>query len=386
MSYILHLAHDEKFIDMGFDQFETVTPGQNRLVMRGKPRPLQFVKTNKVEFCSIREIKMLFRDRQCTAVIFHSLHDFTLLEHAPTNKPVVWIGWGYDYYGTLLSTAFPEGLLLPKTRELLTERPCVRRSVPSICRSVMNRVLGRSAGFRSRLLTKVGIFSPVLKVEYQMACQLNPWFKAKYIPWNYGLDLQGAGADGLSHEGQKPNILIGNSASYENNHVEIFDVLERHISLGDRKIFVPLSYGGDDWYRETIIGLGKKKFGDQFVPITDFLPMEEYAALLRTCGHVFMNHVRQQGAGNICLMMMNGGKIYMNPRSPLYRWFLAEGGAIEAIDAIGDPPGSGKIQLTPLSMPEQLKNICIINAHWGAERQSENMRRLINELMNEGAD
>jgi dTDP-N-acetylfucosamine:lipid II N-acetylfucosaminyltransferase len=383
MSYIVHVAHDEKFIDRGFRQFETVAPGQNRLVMRGKPRPLQFVKNNQVHFCSIREIKALFHDEQCIAVIFHSLHDFTLLKHAPTNKPVVWIGWGYDYYGILLSAAFPDGLLLPKTRELLSERSPVRRSIPSMCRSVVNRVLGRSARYHSRLLTKVSIFSPVLHLEYRMACQLNPWFKAKYIPWSYGLDAHDAISSGLPHDSQRPNILIGNSASYENNHIEIFDVLERHVSLADRKLFVPLSYGGDNWYRETIIGLGKRKFGDQFVPLTDFMPIDEYTALLRSCGHVFMNQLRQQGAGNICIIMQNGGKIYMNRRSPLYRWLVAEGGAVEAIDAIGHPPGSRAMSLTPLSMPDQLKNIHIINAHWGPEAQSRNMRRLINELMNE---
>jgi hypothetical protein len=73
----------------------------------------------------------------------------------------------------------------------------------------------------------------------------------------------------------------------------------------------------------------------------------------------------------------------MNRRSPLYRWFVAEGGAVEAIDAIGHPSGSGATSLTALSMPDQLKNIDIINAHWGPEAQSKNMRRLIDELMNE---
>ena len=38
------------------------------------------------------------------------------------------------------------------------------------------------------------------------------------------------------------NILIGNSRSYANNHLEIFSILSK-FNIANRKVIVPLSYG-----------------------------------------------------------------------------------------------------------------------------------------------
>lgn len=389
MPYIAHIAYDDKFVDMGFREFEAVAPGQNRLVIRGKPRPLRFIKSSAVQFNSLGRIKKLFCDEQCAAIVFHSLHDYALLKHAPASKPIVWLGWGYDYYGNLLSGAYPNGLLLPETKALLNGRPTVPPSLLATCDrfrrrvlGVARRLLGRSARYDPRLIAKVDVFSPVIDLEYKMARELNPWFKSKYVPWNYGT-LEDDLIDRPAIEDPGPNILIGNNAAFENNHADTFSLVERHVNLSGRKIFVPLSYGGDDWYKETIIKLGKKKFGDQFVPLTDFMPKSEYIALLQSCGHAFMNHLRQQAVGNICMMMLGGARIYMNPRSPLYSWLEARGCLIDSISSIKDGLNAQKIDLLPLSKRDQQNNIEVIRAHWGRDIQRKKTRRLFDIIMND---
>jgi dTDP-N-acetylfucosamine:lipid II N-acetylfucosaminyltransferase len=382
LTYIAHVAQDDKFVDMGYRQFEAVAPGRNRLLVPSKSRALQFVKSKAVEFCSLRQLKERFQDKRCVAIIFHSLNDATLLKLTPArNKTVVWIGWGYDYYANLLSNAYPDGLLLPKTKSLLIERPIVRQSLLSIGKRIVKPALGLSLRSKARLLKRVDIFSPVIELEYQMIRKFNPWFKAKYIPWNYEMDDEVLAGSGLRTEAPAENILVGNSASYENNHLEVFDILERHVNLADRKIIVPLSYGGDDWYKDEIVSMGKRKFGAQFVPLTAFLSIGEYVGVLQSCGHVFMNHLRQQGGTNIAISMLRGAKVYMNSPNPLYGWLEAKGCSIASIDAMY--LATGKKNLTPLSKPDQQKNIDIINACWGHHTLRENTQRLVQFLLKE---
>ena len=112
------------------------------------------------------------------------------------------------------------------------------------------------------------------------------------------------------------HIQLGNSATPANNHIEAIDWLSQ-MDLGTRKVIVPLSYGSDD-YRDMVCAYGKKRLGDSFQPVTDFMPFDEYKALLAQCGIMFMNTIRPQGVGNILINLMNGAKVIVND-GPVYK-------------------------------------------------------------------
>jgi hypothetical protein len=339
--------------------------------MIGETRPLRYVKVTPVEFLALPRAKALLRSDECTAICYHSLGDgLALLDDLPAGKKALWLGWGYDYYRRLLSGAYPSGLLLPITNELLKTKPKPKpksrvRALGALGLSLARRLLGISVRFDPKLLAKFSHFSPVIESEYQMARELNPWFKPEYVPWNYGNVeddmLAGPEVAGVSGE----NILIGNSAAVENNHVEVFDMLEASAELGDRKI----------------IDIGRKKLGDRFVPLTDFLPKEEYIPLLHSCGHVFMNHLRQQALGTICIMMLQGSRIYLHPRNPLYGWFSSRGAAISSIQELADNPIEVGRRLRPLAEEQRQANIDVVKKHLGREVQREKTRRLVETLL-----
>lgn len=385
ISYILHITPDDKFIDMALREFEAVAPGIHRPVIVGKQRDLRYIKSKLVLFHTLASVKALISSSDCKAVIFHSMANITLLRYIPIGKQVIWLGWGYDYYDRLLSAAFPEGLYQQSTRQLLHEMPMsnpVKLAVNKV-KAVLKLMLRRIEGGNKKLLTRVDVFSPVLDVEYKMACELNSWFKSHYVTWNYGT-LE----DDLMIEGEAsgiplgPHILVGNSASFENNHLEIFDYLACNFDLHGVKIYAPLSYG-NNWYKEKIIAAGRTKFGDQFVPLTEFMDKDAYINLLQSCGHVFMNHLRQQALGNICIMMIKGAKIYMNPTSPLYRWLVDKGAVVQAVVAetkLNHP--TFKHTLTPLTQSEQDQNYRTIQAHWGRDQQRHKTRQLVNLALN----
>ena len=381
---IYHLVVDEKFIDMALREFEAVAQGLNQAIILGEPRELKYVKNTDVVFMSLAELKWAVSSEDCEAVIFYTLHDWSLpvLAAVPEGKPTVWLGWGIDYYGRLLSAAYPDGLLLPRTAALTGRFWIERLSFKQLPRKVVNRlrslvgkIFGRSMTFSPNSLQRLDYFIPIIEPEYTLARSLNPWFRAEYVCWNYGT-VEDDMSNGVSTASQGRDILVGNSASFENNHLELFDLLAECFDLEGRKLIVPLSYG-NPWYAEKVIAEGNRLFGDQFVPLTDFLPKEQYIEILDSCGHVFMNHLRQQALGNICIMMLKGAKIYLNPINPLYAWLTDKGAFIESINGSNqDSPGKLQV-LHPLSDTQRQANRQVIMNHWGRGAQRARTRRLV---------
>ena len=88
------------------------------------------------------------------------------------------------------------------------------------------------------------------------------------------------------------NILVGNSAHPENNHLDIAYKLKT-INLSNRKIIVPLSYG-DNKYKKIILKKYKNIFGNKFKPLLDFISIKDYLNILKSCNICIMGHLRQQ--------------------------------------------------------------------------------------------
>ena len=109
-------------------------------------------------------------------------------------------------------------------------------------------------------------------------------------------------------------ILVGNSADKTNNHSEVFDKLN---SFPNIKVIVPLSYG-DNTYAEKTALKGQEYFGENFVALTDFMPLKDYLYLLSTVDIAIFHHNRQQAMGNIITLLGLGKKVYVNKKSTSY--------------------------------------------------------------------
>ena len=156
------------------------------------------------------------------------------------------------------------------------------------------------------------------------------------------------------HESSTVRILAGNSAQRPNDHKGIFESLE-HLKDSDIEIVSPLSYGEPD-YRNKVIALGHKIFGDKFKPITDFIPKAEYVEFLASCDCAVFNYNQQAALGNIWLMFRLGKKVWLRENSSMWHDFTAKGAAIypiselscvdfEALSAIPDDARNTNIAL-----------------------------------------
>jgi dTDP-N-acetylfucosamine:lipid II N-acetylfucosaminyltransferase len=333
---ILHLLQDSLFGDRAIRKFEAVAPGANTYLVgpvAAARTPIRLIKSPLAQPATSRDIARAARDAQHQAIIFHSLPTpifhtlatLALLRIIPPSKQIAWIGWGYDYYNTLLHKAYPypEGLLDIHTRGLL---PCLesqlRESTAAYLRipKRISRAFKHSAKSiypaRGFACTHINLFVPVLKREWLLARQLNPSFRPKYLAWGYHTveKLQSV----VDQEPlERENILIGNSATLTNNHLDAFEFVAQCCdSSAYNRVIVPLNYG-DTRLTACLIGRGRQYFGDKFHPITELLEFKEYSRLIATCHTVVMNHIRQQATGNISMAALLGARIILNPRSML---------------------------------------------------------------------
>lgn len=365
---ILHIMPDDKFNDMAIKQFEAVAPGIHEYRILTLNQQLIYTQKSCVKISSVNQILQELHRKEIVAVFFHTLHRawYSLLENIPRDKKIFWFGWGSDYYDML-----PQNLYLPRTSSYV--QPSLTSKLKSGLRKGLQK-FGLITAPRYDALRFVDYFSPVLDVEFQMVTHhVSSLSSARYICWNYGTaedDLSLPGATSVTGE----NILAGNSASATNNHIELFHALKEQVDLNGRSVIVPLSYG-DVKYRDIVLAEGKKILGDNFVPLTEYMPKDKYIETIRSCGFVAMNHLRQQAVGNVCIAMLMGAKIYLNVQSPLYKWLNCRGAHISTLE---------NLDMEPLSSSQQESNRQIVYGHWGREAQAEKTRNVIAAALNDG--
>jgi len=245
-------------------------------------------------------------------IILHSLTKFNqqLVAHARNTTKFVWIGMGSDYYDLIYEN--PEMLLQDITKQHFINNRDIEKS-RSLIKDVIHKILYKNVT-KNEIVKKISFFSPVLENEYKMIAKKNDASFPKYVKWNYAINSQIALNNKNFVLGN--NILIGNSATYTNNHLDIFELISNY-NFGDKKIVCPLSYG-DQKYADFIEQKGKFYFGRKFTPIRHFMSYDQYIKLLSTCSIAIMNHIRQQSGGNISAMLFIGAKVFLNKINPLY--------------------------------------------------------------------
>ncbi|MFW5795353.1 MAG: TDP-N-acetylfucosamine:lipid II N-acetylfucosaminyltransferase [Bacillota bacterium] len=122
-------------------------------------------------------------------------------------------------------------------------------------------------------------------------------------------------------------IQVGNSADPSNNHVEILDKIKKNITQKNKiKIICPLSYGKEK-EAEKVIKYGKKEFGKDFVPLTEFMDLKTYNKLQSNIDIAIFNHKRQQAMGNILTLLYLGKKVYI--RDDIVTWDFMQGNKLK---------------------------------------------------------
>lgn len=110
---------------------------------------------------------------------------------------------------------------------------------------------------------------------------------------------------------ERLRLIIGNSGSPTNNHLDAIAFLEQHKIEAD--LFLPVSYGDKRYInflkRKATFKYGSISFMDRY------MPFEEYLQFLSTADGLLMNTLRPQGYGNILMMMYLGKPVFFNAKN-----------------------------------------------------------------------
>ena len=88
-----------------------------------------------------------------------------------------------------------------------------------------------------------------------------PYFDANKVGFSYPLSIKDMYSEDKINSDDfilGNNILLGNSSTETNNHLDVLFLLQNE-GIIDRKLILPLSYGSD-LYRQYVVAEGRKLF------------------------------------------------------------------------------------------------------------------------------
>lgn len=380
---IVHIATDEKFIDSAHSIYETAFPSQNifLILVNGDQEELHHLSENSSYELIVtdkncdKEIEKKIRDARI--VVFHEMNfkqaDIALsLKHEKIS--LVWSVFGYEIYDN--PYLFGKELYGEKTYASFIKS--ISRKVKNKFRSFYYQFLkGKKDPYKKKIqaFEEMDWIAMLYHEEIELyKRRINFKTPAKQLKFTYyPLDVVVNKHASISGD----NILVGNSATYTNNHLEIFDILGK-MNIGDRNIICPLSYGNKD-YGAKINKKGSEIFGSKFEGLTEFLPLEEYQNILQQCGIVIMNHYRQQAVGNVLNTMYLGAKVFLSNKNTLYHYLNRIGCHIYCIEEDLIPNNENVLKLLTTKQREQ--NRKILKRELSLERICSELQQKIGPLL-----
>jgi len=382
---ILHLITDHQVIERTLGIYEEVFPGCNDVLVFGKDRKsfkrLKNDYTGKiVNYGNLKEIVSKYDFSDITHVISHymSMDKIDFIKMIPENIHVCWEIYGFDLYNQFLE---PMGYKNHYTNPVLYgKRPFFRKNFGGLLRvlsTVKSILLGRNSSYLLKCQKKKQfdyICNRINSIQY--CCGYDAKFVRDYIKrdipsyeiFNYSLDevlgeLRGA----AFIEGK--DILIGNSASFSNNHLYVLNYLQKIDIPEDARIIMPLSYGGIGKYADDVERIYKKAYPTQLKTLRSYIPLHEYNKMFLGLKAMFLPAWRQEQQGTAIMGFYFGVKVFMAERNPLYKWFVDCGFIVFSFETM-----TSEDLNTPLTLEEKLHNRQLVDVHYSDEGFKERLR------------
>ncbi|AKP52432.1 TDP-N-acetylfucosamine:lipid II N-acetylfucosaminyltransferase [Cyclobacterium amurskyense] len=368
---LIHIASDEKFINSAYWQFNEVFPNQNFFYLLVNNPEVELKYVSNIDHFQIipnnlNEIKKLSKSfNENDIICFHGLDYYrsVFLNALPDKCKIVWFLWGMEVYNNraLFKNKSVLGPVTSTLFSLDSYKDIIVQFVKDRFRQIYYKIKFKTNSPQLeaiKAMKRADYLGILFQEEFNFVKSIVK-NHAKFLRFSYyPIELM------VKDEGKRINsnqILIGNSASETNNHLEIFEIL-RTMTLNDKDLIVPLSYG-DVAYRDIIIEKGTDIFGKNFHPLIDFMPLHEYNKFLEKCGIVIMNHYRQQAVGNVLTMLWMGAKIFLDERNTIYQYLKRIG--IKVFSVQTDLNKNNSTVFNLLSHEEQNANRIILKGEVG---------------------
>lgn len=345
---VLHIVKDDKFYRY-FDSFRDTKEFVNiRALISNKPNyHITWIPESS-------DIMILYKDKAIRELLNSDTYDAVFLQsltkenkriiqYIPKDKYIIWRCYGYELYTSLngLDPLIPIDVYMPLTRTFFLEN---QGSWSKVKEGLKKWALSYYYSLKlKKWLGRIDFFQPVIPIEYSYMLKNKHFHAKEFYPHN-SYNYEFVVSESRARNG---GIMIGNSSTYTNNHLDIINSIKAYLPK-DRNIIFPLSYG--DISPEILINrMGLGEYNVRY--LTDFIPREEYFNMLNNCSYFISGVLRQQSMGNISYCLRNGIKLFLFKKSLVYQ-YLKEAGfvvfSIEDIDHLSF--------VTPMTPDEQEKN------------------------------
>jgi len=326
---ILHIANDEKFVDSVICQFETVAPNQNDyfIFVKSANHKIKYIKKiSKIKIIIINSLdyhKLVDTFRNYKAVLVHGIYyDYArLIIQSRSNVKFYGFIWGGDIFNLFPHLRSNNYLPLTKKKfkplgfaynlkkyiQLFAHLTKLKESRYEVVKQACLRLNFVDSMYDERC---------EFLLDYNIINKNVQFFKFTY----YSIENLVTNEDNYSLGN---NILLGNSSFATNNHADAMTILSK-VDLVDKIVICPLSYG-DIKYQKKIISFGNKIFGKNFKPLTDFMDIEKYSNMIRSCNIAIMNNLRPQAFGNIVISLWLGIKVYIQSTNYMFKGLQNKG-------------------------------------------------------------
>lgn len=327
--FFLHVLFDEKVVNSFISMMETAFPNESTYLIirrKGKPNRVESGK-NIVSFDEkSNDLKRFLSNISVYKhVCLHAMGGYKFYQYI-NHTSISWVIWGGDLYEPLLESKGYENyydkeqqykvragrmpVWLYKLLVTLRDSGSVKR---------MENVINKLSYF----ITDNGCDEDVF----------NRYFGDKNITFPGTINYYPI--ENLIDESKREKecygsaIWVGNSAAANGNHVWVFEKLKNFSD--DIKILTPISYG-DVRFVKFIDNEGRKILGDKFVPLKDYLPVNDYYSKFLQANAFIFGHFRQCAVGNILMAFYFGGKVFLSNRNPLLSMYKENGFTVYSIE------------------------------------------------------
>jgi hypothetical protein len=264
-------------------------------------------------------------------VIFHALHYYHLQQLArwknshPRKLTVAWVFWSYEFYQ-----------LPPRLSQLyigFSKRLLPRKLVAFHVQHFMHFLAGKvpspffSQRYYRRGIAHVDEFYAFLEHDYFSVYGHSAATAFHFLAYLDENDVRPQ--PGIEQNAVPGTIMVGHSGSPIINHAEVIAALDAaEISS---TVILPLSYGKPAYIRKL------KQYLQTFDRLElqlleQFLPKEEYYALIASVRYFFLNAQCQQALGNIVYFLGSDVAVYLSRRSSTYTDLVRQGFHVFAIE------------------------------------------------------
>lgn len=333
---ILHVFPDEKF----FDPISITYDHQDGIInlyyfyTPNKDYQFKLIKNiNKVKIINDKqEYLNLFSSANIDIILFHSLR-ITHLEYfkyIDKKKVVVWWSWGGDIYNTIYNDVKPLihwNLYKPITCEYMKEHCSKPEKTRLHLKQRIKHIKHKYTLWR--IIRRVDLFIPCIPIDYKLLKEQCKFFHAD-IFFHPKLHIE---YPFINHKKPK-NILIGNSFTYTNNHLDIFEKIYGFLLSDGQKYVIPVNYGWGNPFGnnpDNLIALCKLK-PSTTVWLKDYLDRDKYFELFDNITHAIFGVLRQQALGNIYKCLANGVKVFLYKDSLVAKQLKEDGYIFYTID------------------------------------------------------